>query len=184
MFWLHCHPHNVEILNSLFLSHSSLLYFPKTTQKYTPLFCTFFCKSVTCSAPKKNAFWEKSCALITLKSKVACLVLQPESNKWNCQACIFKMNVFMSTSGLRCHNEKQHTGFSLLLSYISHSYVSEPASFKAKNQLVLLMPHFLLNSLMSWKDHIFQIYISMSQRFHIHSHPRNTKWGIQLKVII
>lgn len=46
------------------------------------------------------------------------------------------MSVFISTSGLRCHNEKQHRDFSPLLSYISLSYVSEPASFKANKEAV------------------------------------------------
>lgn len=46
------------------------------------------------------------------------------------------MNVLISASGLRCHNEKQHTGFPLLLSYISHSYVPEPTSFKANKESV------------------------------------------------
>lgn len=52
-------------------------------------------------------------------------------------------------------------------------FQNQRVSKQTKNQLVLLMPCFLLNSLMSWKDHIFQICISMSQKFHIHSHPRN-----------
>lgn len=45
-------------------------------------------------------------------------------------------SIFISTSGLRCHNETQHAGFPLLFSYVSHSYVSEPASFKANKESV------------------------------------------------
>lgn len=48
----------------------------------------------------------------------------------------FSMDVFISTSGLRCHNEKQHTGSPAPLSEISRPSGSEPAGFRANKESV------------------------------------------------
>lgn len=60
---------------------------------------------------------------------------------------------------------------------------SRTSEFQSKESVGAANALLLLNSLMSWEVHIFQICVSASQRFHTHSHPENTKSGIQLKVI-
>lgn len=102
--------------------------------QHRPVFCTFFCESHTFGL-RKNALLGRNCAdrckEESCRASFCNLRVTNETSAGH-----FSRDVFISTSGLRCHNEKQHTGSPSLPSEISHSSVSEPVSFKANKEPV------------------------------------------------